>query len=1403
MSKSDAQVERAEATSMVMNTKDGTKVSAVTTPDLNAVRKGSPEESASWPAQALFLWVTRLLRIASRKRKKQKEELQFEDLFGLPEKDDTRRLYSVFMEDWQRRHESGEDISDVSVKDAEHMLWRSLFHVIRWKMLLALVVKLLNSSLQFSYPILLNFLLTYIQNPAAMPSYAGYLFAVGLGLATFFKAVCESNYFFIVQRAGWRIRSTVATAVYMKSLRLSSSARQQLSLGQIVNLMQIDSTKLEMYVTQAIFLIDGLYQIIGYVAIIYWYIGWSAFVGVGVMILAMPIQMVVMLKLTKLNRKMALRTDERVKLSNEGMQGILAVKMAAWEKKLTDAINAERGHELRYLKKTVYLSAFSSSYMMAVPAFVAVASLSVYAAVQDGEITAAILFAALSAFGQLRFPLMFYPMALASYAQATVSISRVAAYLSMSELQQGLIKDVTEPEGKPEGNSESAANGKVKSSANGYSESAGSSSAQPHESGKKTVIRVENGSFYWEKPGTKERVSYFLSKGKSKRVKGNDSDEDKEKSEGKDMDKKKEVEQETDVDLEMGQGGEAPSAILQNINFSVADKSLTAIIGPVGCGKTSLINAVLGEMFTSSGSVSISGSVALATQSAWIANDTIRNNILFGEPMDLERYKRVVEVCQLRHDLDIFEDGDQTMIGERGINLSGGQKQRISVARVAYSSKDIVILDDPLSALDPKVAQSLFDDCIADFMKDRTRVLVTNQINVLPKCDEIFVLKDAQIVEHGTYDKLMSDKGAFARLLEEYLKEEVSSDEEKDEGVVQGQAAGTNTKALNMQTSGKELIQKEERNVGAVGLKVYLGYIKNGGGYMLFAFDVFLFALSTFFLVFSSTWIALWTDDADYEQNSEAFYLVGYALLAIVLALTTYMRTALIMYIGVLASKSLHKKVLESILHAPMSFFDTTPLGRVLSRFSKDIYSVDIQVPQFFSFFLFTVVFVLFSLGTIIYTTPIFAVAVPFLLILYFWILSYYRPVARDVKRLEAISRSPVYAHFSETLGGLGTIRAFNRTEVFEKDNADKMNFNIQVWYCVKAAERWLAVRLEILGTMVTFLAAILAVVQAENGLLSAGLAGVSITFAISVTNLLGQTVRSFAELEAGMNSVERILYYSNNIPQEAPYEKEAELPKDWPTHGAITFRNLRMRYREDTPLVLKGLQFSINGGERVGVVGRTGSGKSSLFLTLMRLVEPEGQIIIDGVDISGIGLHDLRSKISIVPQNPVIFSGTLRSNLDPFGDYQDEQIEEALKQCSLWPMVEALPNGLESSISEGGENFSQGQRQLLCLARSLLRNAKILMLDEATSSVDFETDAVIQKTIRDAFKKCTILTIAHRLSTVLDNHKIVVLDNGEISEYGPPSELLKNKDGKLYEMVYALGEETAATLVANVVARS
>jgi ABC-type multidrug transport system fused ATPase/permease subunit len=501
---------------------------------------------------------------------------------------------------------------------------------------------------------------------------------------------------------------------------------------------------------------------------------------------------------------------------------------------------------------------------------------------------------------------------------------------------------------------------------------------------------------------------------------------------------------------------------------------------------------------------------------------------------------------------------------------------------------------------------------------------------------------------------------------------------------------------------------------------------------------------------------------------------------------------------GLRASTTLHQALLKRILGAPMSFFDVTPIGRIVSRFSKDMYQVDNELSQFFQFFLFTTLSVVSTLGVISFSTPFFMAAIPPLGLAYYAILQRFRPVTREMKRLEAISRSPIYAGFSETLGGLSTIRAFGEAKSFNHKNSAKVDLNIQNFAIMRTSDRWLGLRLEFVGSLVAALAALFAVIGAQTDTLDASQAGVSLTLSFSVTTILTFTVRSMAELESGMNAVERLTYYSTSVDQEGKRKSDQPPAKSWPTNGEIVLKNLNMRYRKDTPLVIKNVSLTVQGGHRVGVVGRTGSGKSSLMMVLLRLVEPEfdgpdGPILIDGVDITKIGLLELRRKISIVPQNPVIFSGTVRSNLDPFNEYSDANIWDALDKCNLKNMVSEYNEKLQHPVSEYGENFSQGQRQLLCLARALLENCKVLMLDEATSSVDFETDELIQKTIRseDTFGGCTVLTIAHRINTVIDSDRILVLDAGSVAEYDEPSVLLADHTSIFSSM--ASGREAPA----------
>lgn len=612
-------------------------------------------------------------------------------------------------------------------------------------------------------------------------------------------------------------------------------------------------------------------------------------------------------------------------------------------------------------------------------------------------------------------------------------------------------------------------------------------------------------------------------------------------------------------------------------------------------------------------------------------------------------------------------------------------------------------------------------------------------------------------------------------------------------------------------------MQDEERERGTVKFREYSVYVKAGGGWCVFAFLTLLLVAEVLSNYFNIRWVDLWTTSAgrgyeDYDmlgvdfdvsgnltaqqedQQQTAgllFYAVGYAGTALLIALLTLFRSVAFALFGVRASVSLHRRLMSSVIRAPMSFFNTTPIGRIISRFTKDLFEIDIQTILNLQFTLHSMLMLLQILVVIAITTPHFLIAVPLILVLYSYILQIYRPVARDIKRLEALSRSPVYAHFSETLGGLTTIRAYRVMDTFERESERKVDDNILYQYAMIASDHWQFIRMSFMGSTTVFLAAFLAMYTSWQGQLSAGAAGVSLTMSINLTSILARTLYFMADLETGMNCVSRVLHYSYNIEQEAPPTSKHPPSPEWPSRGRISIQHLSMRYRRTTPLVLKDVSVEIGAGERVGVVGRTGSGKSSLMLCLLRLVEPEftgarGPIAIDGVDICRIGLDELRSRIGIVPQSPTIFSGTIRSNLDPFDRYEDEAVWSALEKVGLKGLAGESSEKLQYPVSEYGDNLSQGQRQLLCLSRALLSKSRVLMLDEATSSVDFDTDVRIQRMIRSqtSFAGCTVLTIAHRINTVIDSDEILVLRNGEVAQYGPPSELLRSPESAFAKMV-------------------
>uniref|UniRef100_A0A669DVK2 ATP binding cassette subfamily C member 12 n=1 Tax=Oreochromis niloticus TaxID=8128 RepID=A0A669DVK2_ORENI len=795
--------------------------------------------------------------------------------------------------------------------------------------------------------------------------------------------------------------------------------------------------------------------------------------------------------------------------------------------------------------------------------------------------------------------------------------------------------------------------------------------------------------------------------------------------------------------------------------------NLLGVCGNVGSGKTSLISSILEQMHLLQGSITADGTFAYVSQQAWIFHGTVRENILMGEPFDQTKYDRVVDVCSLRADLKILPFGDQTEIGERGLNLSGGQKQRISLARAVYSNKDIFLLDDPLSAVDAHVGKHIFEECIKKELQGKSVVLVTHQLQYLEFCDDILVLEDGEIREAGNHETLMNASGRYAQLITNYQMEQskVSSDD--------------------------QLVREESFTEGAVSLRTYHRYCQAAGGYILVFLAVLNIVLMIGSTAFSNWWLSFWLGKGNgvrilcLKSNLRSttittkhylhYYQTIYGVMTLIMVVLALIKCFFFTYVTLRASCKLHDTMFKKIIASPMSFFDTTPTGRILNRFSKDQEEVDTVLPLHMDPFLQFCLLVTFTIIIIASVFPYMLVAVVVMGAFLF------QRGIRHMKKMENISRSPCISLTTSTLQGLSTIHAYNtrnsHIEMFNSLN----DINSNHFLLFHSGTRWLSFWLDFMAATMTLLVSLF-VVLSSNDFIAPSLKGLAISYTIQLTGMLQYVVRESTEVEARFNSVERLQEYIMDCKSEAPrHVKEAQIPQDWPSSGGVSFVDYKMRYRENTPIVLNGLDFHIQPGEKLGIVGRTGSGKSSLGVALFRLVEPAaGTIKIDGVDIMSIGLQDLRSKLSIIPQDPVLFIGTVRYNLDPFNNYTDEEIWAALEKTYIKDSIAKLEERLQAPVLENGENFSVGERQLMCMARALLRNSKIILLDEATASIDSETDALIQNTIKDAFKDCTMLTIAHRINTVMHADRILVMDNGQVAELDHP-DVLKQRPDSLF----------------------
>ncbi|VVC32363.1 Hypothetical protein CINCED_3A001687 [Cinara cedri] len=1202
--------------------------------------------------------------------------------------------------------------------------------------------------LRISRPLLIGGLLSYFTPVESnqIDKSEAFIYAFGLLLNMLSFLLMHRYVQMEMEHSGMKIRVACCSAIYRKALRLSKLSLEETTVGQMINLLSNDVNRFDMAFKFLNFLWIGPLGAIVITYFMWQEIGISSLFGVFTVLMIIPLQVWLGKKTSEFRLKTAPKTDERVKLMNEIIVGIQVIKMYTWEKMFAFLVQYFRKMEIREIRGASYIRYILQSFKIFHTRFALFISILVYI-ILGNNINTQKVFIIISYYNILMTTMTgLFPESVGSTAEMLISVQRIQSTLSIK--------------------SENESNNDVKNGEKDKTKNGEKYIKQPCIN---FGINVSNASAKWLPNQTENSIN--------------------------------------------------------NINLTVVPSQLVAIIGPVGAGKSSLIQAILRELPLSKGSISIYGVISYASQEPWLFNGSIKQNIIFSSSLDKERYLQVIKVCALESDLLKLPYGDRTIVGERGVSLSGGQRARINLARAVYKKADIYILDDPLTAVDACVGKHLFNKCINGYLKEKICILVTHQIQYLKRVEKIVLMENASIVSEGSYQELQSGNLDFFKSLESTEKSKITYEDQdvfdKDEVTLNplpvfsrsnshhsiSTSMGEN-KLSQIQSEPVEVI--ETRCSGNVSPRVYLSYIFAGGSVFKILFLLFICIFTQMLSTGGDYWISYWVNLEDHvfrntgyisttfsgpinnESLSDSLLwwsvsrklcIEVYVSINIMVLVVILIRCIVFVSFFTKSSMNLHNSMFDSITRASMLFFSSNSSGRILNRFTKDIGAIDERLP--------TPLINFINIGlSLIGTLVVVGIINVYLLIPTFfigifcaYIAMYYLSTSRSLKRLEGVSRSPVFTHFNETLKGLITIRAFKAEIVLSKEFDEHQDLHSSAWYLYIASNNAFGFVFDFI--LLIYLSILMFSFLNIDSDTFGGNVGLVITQALNLMGNIQYGIRQSAELENQMTSVERVLEYTN-VPQEAPLESSLDKkpPKEWPSRGQIVFQNLCLRYSLDSPYILKNISIKIQPMEKIGIVGRTGAGKSSLIHALFRLALNDGSIIIDGIEIHQLGLHDLRSKLSIIPQDSVLFSGTIRKNLDPFNEYSDHVLWNILEEVQLKDIVEDLPVGLNAKISEGGSNFSVGQKQLLCLARSILRNKKILILDEATANVDPKTDSLIQNIIKKKFQSCTILRIAHRLNTIMDSDKVLVMDAGKVVEFGHPNNLLANKDGFFYKMI-------------------
>lgn len=1248
-------------------------------------------------------------------------------------------------------------------------LLRLLLKFIQTRLILCCFMYIACLAFGFIGPMLfMRWLLDYVQAPY-VDHLEGVTWTSGLILCELFRVVCFSLMWAINLRTAVRVSSGVMSLLYRKLIRIQLASVK--SVGEFVDTFANDAQKVYQMVYNLPLLIGGPLLIIGAVAFTWWLIGPYCLVSLIVFILSYLFQYTIAKVNTYIRKKVMEVTDQRVNLMTELLTHMKFIKLHAWEKPMTDNIADVRAKERGLLEKCQYLQTLSASLAGMAPYTSTIFTILVYT-LSGEDLTPAEAFTLVVVNFIAAHGIRTLPICIRDTVNGVVAIKRLQKILILEERES-----YTTLPSNPE-------HAVYLSKAKLAWDQTVTLLEPNNEAENKEINLIVSDS---EKPCQKEEMSPALV-------------------------------------LPVN-----PRPILTDISFIVPMGKLVGICGPVGSGKSSLLSALLGQMKILSGQVAVRGQCAYVPQQSWILRASLRDNILFGHTFISKKYYEAIYCCGLTEDVAYLPRGDQTEIGDRGVTLSGGQKQRVSLARALYADKELYLLDDPLSAVDGHVGRHVFQHCIKGALRERSVLFVTHQIQYLKECDSVVYMRDGKIIEQGTHEDLMMKESEYSALIQALSKDDdgklsqcndksMEEKERKSPSIDEQWSPVLSLNSRNLSHSPSKtnsvsdvaesdvpdghLIDEEGFNKGSISWDTYNCYIRAAGGYIVCLLVMIWYILHAATGAFSNWWLSHWLNQesgnwsndqpeiianevADISRNPDiGFYQMVYGLSAAVMVMTGLILGFLFIKTSLRASSSLHDLVLIRISRSPMRFFETVPIGRVLNIFTRDQDEIDTQLPVLTDAFLQQVMIIISNLLLIVIVFPWFALPLAAIAALFIFMQRIFRVVMRDLKRQENISRSPIYDHIATTIEGISSIHAFRKQEDFMEKFIQLVDANNSPLYLFYCSMRWFATRMSLLCVVLTLITSLFAIFLKED--VDAAMIALAIALTVQMSGLYQQVTRLGCDVEARFTSVERIQSYIEELDSEGPTIVEKNRPPvDWPTRGRISMRDVMMRYRPGLPLALKGITFEIDPQEKVGIVGKSGAGKSSIGAVLFRLVDvTSGFVYIDGIDLTSMGLDDLRSRMSIIPQDPVLFKGTIRYNLDPVNQYTDMELWDVLERTHIKDKIMYLDGGLDAMISEGGGNFSAGEKQLLCMARALLKHSRVVLLDEATASIDTELDNLIQDTIREVFSDCTVLTIAHRNSTVMKCDRVMVLSDGKVVEFDKPSILLSNPNSHFSQLM-------------------